>query len=107
MREKIIQRGYLHIFRGTIVKTKQTPKVRKGEKINAEKYAQGICCLFRSCMSVVTAVAEIKLPVDGADTDYHHLFASALLSYGRCNCVCRILQISIVKSVWLKLRGWC
>lgn len=45
VREKIIQRVYLHILKGTSVKTKQQPKVRKGEKISAEKYA--LCCIRR------------------------------------------------------------
>lgn len=65
--EKLIQREYLHILRGTSVKTKQQPRVRKGEKINAEKCAQFV--LFRSCMPVVIAVAAIKLPVDGTHTN--------------------------------------
>lgn len=37
--------------------------------------------LFRSCMPLVIAVGEIKLPVDGAHTDYLHLFTSTLLSF--------------------------
>lgn len=44
--DKLIQRGYVDILRGSGVKNKQYPKVRKGEKINAEKYAQTICCFI-------------------------------------------------------------
>lgn len=40
------RRAYLHILRGTSVKTKEQPKVRKGEKINAEKCAQNICFIY-------------------------------------------------------------
>lgn len=64
--------------------------------------------LFRSCMPVVIVLVKIKLPVDGTHT--HRLpsplcFDSSLLEEVTMHG--GSLQISILKSVWLKLRGWC
>lgn len=42
--DKLIQRGCVDILRGSGVKNKQYPKVRKGEKINVEQYTQAIYC---------------------------------------------------------------